>query len=358
MKRQINVLLILSLNTLLCYAQVINDHIENRISMDIEKIYFSKTDSCSLQKECLNTEITGKRIKYHNDQWFEFTPKENNPHFINVKNQRCRDVLGVQLVVIQGIPCNTSTYKLIECVSLSNQDDIHIQLDSLNVGETYFLIVDGYLHDFCRFEIQFSNTPIGIPLNKQNEKVKTSYDLNKNQITLTWDVDPKSAFSYQKYIVYRRNSTQKLSTIVDNIQHQKNTLGESVLGYSCLDTIHQNGNYIYKIVALKENEEKELVGEFNVKVKDLEVNKFSNYYLTISKTYKKNTPIEVLVEDGVSNKVIIYEERQASRDHQAFYNIKDALDNGTTLVNVKVRNLKNGKKESYTVDWNKYLIKK
>ena len=84
--------------------------------------------------------------------------------------------------------------------------------------------------------------------------------------------------------------------------------------------------------------------------------KYSNHHLTISKTFRKNTAIEVTVQDAISQNIIIHEERPATRDHQIFYNIGEFVENGTSLIKVTIKDLRKGKKEYYTIDWSKYLI--
>ena len=191
-------------------AQVANDNIENRILLELGNTYSSRTDSCTLQPNCLNTEITGKCIKYHNDQWFEFTPTESKPYFINIKNQNCRDVLGVQLVVIEGEACKPETYKSLQCVSLSNQDDVYVKLDSLNINQSYLLVVDGYLHDYCKFEIELSDKPIGLPLKQEPKREEFSKKIKGKVLELKWTSLPEMCSDYEFYTVFRRNEMKKI----------------------------------------------------------------------------------------------------------------------------------------------------
>ena len=83
-------------------AQVANDNIENRRVLRAEELVTSSTTDCTVQRSCVDERLTGKCIEYHNDQWFEFTPTTSGRYFINIGGQKCRDVRGVQLVVLTG----------------------------------------------------------------------------------------------------------------------------------------------------------------------------------------------------------------------------------------------------------------
>ncbi|WP_460502567.1 hypothetical protein, partial [Hymenobacter agri] len=145
-------------------AQVANDNIENRRVLQLEETISSNTTGCTVQRSCVDERLTGKCIEYHNDQWFAFTPKTAGRYFVNIGGQKCRDVRGVQLVVLTGQPCQPATYRILSCTSLGTQDDVFVTLDSLRAGQPYLLDVDGYLKDFCQFTLQVSRTATGMPV--------------------------------------------------------------------------------------------------------------------------------------------------------------------------------------------------
>ncbi|RYY21571.1 MAG: hypothetical protein EOO36_00355, partial [Cytophagaceae bacterium] len=135
-------------------AQVANDNIENRRLLRAEEVVTSTTTNCTVQRSCVDERLTGKCIEYHNDQWFEFRPPTAGTYFVNISGQRCRDVRGVQLVVLTGTPCQPSTYHVLSCTSLGTQDDLFVTLPNLQAGHPYLLDIDGYLKDGCRFNLQ------------------------------------------------------------------------------------------------------------------------------------------------------------------------------------------------------------
>lgn len=145
------------------WAQAANDNIENRRVLKAGEIITSNTTGCTVQRGCVDERLTGQCIQYHNDQWFEFTPPVAGRYFVNIGGQRCRDVRGVQLVVLTGQPCQPATYHVLSCTSLGTQDDVFVALDDLQAGQPYLLDIDGYLKDFCQFTLQVSDRAVGMP---------------------------------------------------------------------------------------------------------------------------------------------------------------------------------------------------
>ena len=124
MKRLLVLLVILALCRA-TIAQVVNDNIEHRIPLQINASpYTSTTANCTVDRACISEALEGNCVKFHNDQWFWFKTGAAGTYYLNVSGQDCRDILGVQLMVIDGIPCQPETYQLVSCASLASQDDI------------------------------------------------------------------------------------------------------------------------------------------------------------------------------------------------------------------------------------------
>ena len=306
--------------------------------------------------ECLNRQIEHKCITYHNDQWFQFALPENKKYYINISNQACKDVDGVQLVVIDGEPCKPETYKSLGCVSLGTQDDIYFTFDSLKTNYNYLLLVDGYLEDYCKFEIEISDLPKGKHYSENHKKI--NHKLEKDVVNFAWVVNDFEANQFEDYYVYKRESKAKKSTIIDVINHEKDSYGQNKLVYSTLDTLQKTGLYFYEVYIQKMNQERALVGSFKVDFDKREVEeKFTNYHLILSRTYKKSSALEVVVEDKLTNRIVLSRETAPSRDHQLRYYLKPALDQGITQFKITINNLRNNKREVFEVDWNQYLKK-
>jgi hypothetical protein len=152
-----------------CFGQVLNDRIQNRIALQLDAGWHtSSTINSKVEWDCINKKLTQKCLVYHNDQWFTIMPAGRGPYYLNVSNQSCKDLYGVQMVVIEGDPCKTDSYRLKKCFAFSDQSDFFVKLDSLIPQNSYLINVDGYLGDRCGFAIEFSSVFRGIPLHANN----------------------------------------------------------------------------------------------------------------------------------------------------------------------------------------------
>ncbi|WP_223827497.1 hypothetical protein [Hymenobacter armeniacus] len=228
-------------------AQVPNDNIENRRRLQVEEVVTSNTTGCTVQRSCVDERLTGKCIEYHNDQWFEFTPKASGRYFINIGGQKCRDVRGVQLVVLTGMPCQPATYRILSCTSLGTQDDVFVTLDSLRSGKPYLLDVDGYLKDFCQFSLQVSRQPVGMPVSYFPPNPTRVLPTASHVVELTWTV-PDSLAAAPACRVLRREVHQYRSREVRLVPVQRDTYGQPTLTYTITDTLPGPGTYDYQVV--------------------------------------------------------------------------------------------------------------
>src|SRR5688572_29456322 len=113
-------------------GQVSNNSISSRTELILDAPgTHSTTANSSVEWECVNKSLTNKCLIYHNDQWFHFTPQANGKFFLNISSQQCRDLQGIQVVVIEGNPCEVKTYRILKCIPKVFQDDVFIELDSL-----------------------------------------------------------------------------------------------------------------------------------------------------------------------------------------------------------------------------------
>ena len=228
-------------------AQVANDNIENRRVLRLEETITSNTTGCTVQRSCVDERLTGKCIEYHNDQWFEFTPKTAGRYFVNVGGQKCRDVRGVQLVVLTGEPCQPATYRILSCTSLGTQDDVFVTLDSLRAGQPYLLDVDGYLKDFCQFSLQVSQTAAGLPVSYFPPSPTRLLPTASRVVELSWTL-PDSLARAPASRVMRREIHQYRSTEVRRVPVRRDTYGRPTTSYSVTDTLPGPGIYDYQLV--------------------------------------------------------------------------------------------------------------
>jgi hypothetical protein len=228
-------------------AQVPNDNIENRRRVQAEEIITSSTAGCTVQWSCVDERLTGKCIEYHNDQWFEFRPPADGTYYVNIGQQKCRDVRGVQLVALTGTPCQPATYHILACASLGTQDDLYVPLPGLRAGQPYLLDVDGYLKDFCGFTLQVSGRARGLPV-VPTPALPAVPPATSRVVTLTWQL-PDSLTSVLNCRVLRREQRAFRSSEVGRLPAERNTLGQHQTAYALTDTLPAPGHYLYQIVA-------------------------------------------------------------------------------------------------------------
>lgn len=303
-------------------AQVPNDHIENRIELLIdERAFSSNTTDCTVQWNCVDQSLTGKCIQYHNDQWFYFTTQDTTNYYINISGQQCRDLRGVQVVVIDGTPCDPTTYQILNCTSLSTQDDIFVSLDSLKPYHTYLLNVDGYLNDHCRFAIQVSTTPQGLPLRPAEESVEINSHKEGNKIILDWAITKSLGNRLIKYEIFRRHTSEKKFGLSKKVIHEKNAFGISTLTYSVIDTVSVYGTYQYKIAGITQKNERLLLGTRAVTIRS-PLPTLVNNYLTLSIPCTSEEVITVSIYNVQTQKLLKTEEIQCTTgDYIWKYNI-------------------------------------
>ena len=228
-------------------AQVVNDNIENRRGLRPEEIITSNTTGCTVQRGCVDERLTGKCIEYHNDQWFEFTPHTAGRYFINIGGQKCRDMRGVQLVVLTGQPCQPATYRVLSCTSLGTQDDVFVTLDSLRADQPYLLDVDGYLKDFCRFTLQMSRTAVGMPVSYFPPSSTRLLPTASRVVELRWTL-PDSLTNTAACRLMRREIHQYRSSEVCRVPVRRDTYGHPETNYTATDTLPGPGTYDYQVV--------------------------------------------------------------------------------------------------------------
>ena len=231
-------------------AQVANANIENRRVLRAEETVSSSTTGCTVQRSCVDERLTGKCIEYHNDQWFEFTPATAGRYFINIGGQKCRDVRGVQLVVLTGQPCQPATYRVLSCTSLGTQDDVFVTLDSLRAGQPYLLDVDGYLKDFCQFSLQVSRTATGMPVSYFPPSLSRLLPTASRVVELQWTL-PDSLANAPACRVMRREIHQYRSTEIHRVPVRRDTYGRAETSYTVADTLPGPGTYDYQVVTIR-----------------------------------------------------------------------------------------------------------
>lgn len=231
------------------FSQVVNDSIQGRIQLQLDQPpFYSNTFHSTVEKNCINKNLTRKCLIYHNDQWFYFIAPQDGRFFLNFTSQHCRDSLGIQLVLIEGDPCQVATYKILQCISQLPQRDCYAVLDSLKKGTTYLINIDGFLGDYCAFDVQFASKPIGFPIvvpGKDTLDVHLASD--RMVITMQWSISQQASQDIDAFKIYRSSATEK-RTLAGTVEAGRmNALGDYTGDYLFTDTITHDAYYQYEI---------------------------------------------------------------------------------------------------------------
>lgn len=247
--KKVNVLFFLCVFSSPAIAQVFNNSIHNRSALVLDTTVRSTTDNNTVEWSCINKALTKKCLVYHNDQWFYFTPPSNGTYYINIASQQCKKGLGIQLIIIEGNPCETKSYVIKRCIDKIHQDNVFVKLDSLKANTQYLINVDGFLNDFCEFEITFSDKPDGLPESLKSEHaLELKTETKDKVVTLRWRADPTWVDSVEQFEVYRMKQGERRSTRVNKQIVRRNALGLFDENYSYSDTLQKDGRYEYTIV--------------------------------------------------------------------------------------------------------------
>jgi len=330
-------------------AQVPNNDIDKRIELKVNSpAFLSNTTDCTVDWACVDESLTGKCIEYHNDQWFWFKTNQAGKYYININGQQCRDTRGVQLVVIDGVPCQPKTYKILTCTSLATQDDIFVELQALQANHSYLINIDGYLKDFCSFQVQVSTQPRGLPVQPIKDKVLTTNKIVEDVVQLEWTITEDLSEHIHAFQVFRRKDTENRFSEIKTMPHEKNTFGRSKLIYSITDTVPANGVYFYKIIAAEPDGVNLLLSETSVNYSSLNHVKTNPAdYITLHLDYKTGTPISLYIYDANSKRLLNKVDFSfKDQDRQLTYYIGSFKSRGISAIDVRI--IDNDKKVSRT----------
>ncbi len=233
------------------FGQVINNSIRGRVRLNLDQgSVKSTTAGSSVEWDCVNKALTRKCIVYHNDQWFEFTVPSPGRYFINISTQQCSDNLGVQAIVIEGNPCEVTTYRILRCINRIRREDAYIQMDSLRPGIAYLVNIDGFLGDACDFNIEVASKAHGFPYQDgKNDSLYTPVVQQKRAYRIHWRADDRIN-TWQSFRVYRWFGQGQPSLVLEQAV-VRNAFGRPEFDYEASDSLIREGLYTYKVYAVE-----------------------------------------------------------------------------------------------------------
>ncbi|MCX2742732.1 hypothetical protein OO013_02580 [Mangrovivirga sp. M17] len=334
-------------------AQVSNDNIEDRLKLKIGQVAHSKTDDCTVQFNCIDQSVTGSCLIYHNDQWFEFNSGSHSKLFLNVSDQQCRDLKGVQVVVVKGTPCDKKSYELITCASFGNQDDVFLTLNNLDKNTDYLVLIDGYLNDFCRFNIQVGEVAKGIPVN-QYLRLPFKAANNDGVISFDWLLPDSIRSDVEKFEIYQRKGSRFKSDLIKTINVKDYAYGNSEGNYSFIDTISLDTSYEYKVVARHLNGAADIVSEYLITPDEELLPREVSVNIVPSIKIRKKDEVTVVVRDFYSRRVIkSFQFTGKEIPDEGFYINKAQYSKlGLKRLRIEIINNDSGRKEEIHLDIN------
>lgn len=309
--------LILIVFSCLCHvsglSQTVNNDMTEAIELQIDKPFNSKTDGNTVQYACIDQQLTGKCIQYHNDQWFTFSNTNFETLYINIGSQQCRDLRGVQLVAFEGELCSPDTYRILDCISLATQDDIYTTIGPLKPNQQYWLNIDGYLHDYCQFKIEVSPTPKGVSVKAVDVLKKVGGQKKKNVVQLNWSINDSLAQLLQNFIIMRRNEAAFVFDSLDQVPVEFNAFGAYQPDYSFTDQLYEPGTYWYRIIAQNAQGQKFLTEELLFQINSIDLSKAILFL-----DYEENDDIVISVYNEKDELLETINLRYRSREHRNF----------------------------------------
>jgi len=290
-------------------AQVSNDKIIKSIVLEPETLFHTSTAQAAVEPDCLNRALANKCLVYHNDQWFSFRVLEPHLYYLNISGQQCRDKKGIQVILVEGNPCETTEYQLIQCIPQIKEEETFVPLGELKANKTYLIEIDGFLGDHCAFNLQLSRRPIGLPLRGPVQiRLGDNPDplvLKDSIIAIPWNVPEEWIKKIDQFRVYRMDSREAyvLERIVPLV---RNTYGQPSSGYSVYDTVSTTGNYRYRVLGYAGYLEPLVMTElsFFYQRKKSTGKAHLSESVVIEPDFEQTAPFEVRVYDRKTHQVI------------------------------------------------------
>lgn len=325
-------------------AQVANDDVENRIELKLDAPPTSSTTKkATVEWACINKALTNKCLVYHNDQWFYFLTAGAGKRYLNISNQQCKNFKGVQVVVIEGNPCETETYTLIHCTSFTDQNDTFIELDSLKAEIPYLVLIDGFLGDQCDFEIQFSTKPAGFPTHRDTgDTLSLQVKLKKHAVELYWQGSQQQLDVLHYFEIFRQNSKQTKAEKLTHVSIVSNALGRHIENYTYVDSLTEAGKYVYQIIGVAKFDgkrilmEKAQVGYFPPRQEP----SLERQIIQVPVNFSMPGKVELIVADAVKGNVLFAVSLQDGQNHTVPIDVTSYVNRGNRFFRIKAIHVK------------------
>ncbi len=317
----------------------------NDLYSDVQRLEFNQsvatsTEHNSVQRACVDENLTGQCIQYHNDQWFSYTPSEATPFYVNVYGQSCQKAKGVQLVVFTGELCETSSYQILACISIGNSEDYYFKVEAPEVGQDYFFILDGYLEDFCDYEIEVAGVAKGLPALPGEPTASRKVDVNSGLVSVGWVYEENDAAHFERFAVVRSGGGSKKKWVVPMSYNTKGTLNHE---YFLADTLTSDGLYKYDVYLVDQNAEHQL---YHSEILNYSKQKEETLvFFPFSVPRKSN--VQVTIFDPLTGRALFSRHIKNYNEPGLEYDFAELIQKGKFYFQVQIQDLKTLRKEVF-----------
>ena len=337
-------------------AQVANNTIVNSLVLqtDAEPLY-STTDNATVEWECVNKKLTEKCLIYHNDQWFTFFPTKGGTLYLNISEQTCKKKFGVQVLVIEGNPCETSSYRLLHCESFTNQNDTFLELRGLKAETPYLINIDGFLADVCSFQIQVGTKPKGLPPKTVSlDTLQLQTTVKKNVVSLQWEVPQQMLDSLHSFEIYKQEITAFKKQALRQIPLRYTAAGHALTSYNFLDTLTQPGIYLYTILGIfHEGQKRVVLDEQRITFQERKsLSEERDLTARIVLTHKKKEDVDFLIMNAVTGEVLFKQTCSACSAQLLEFDLGNEVQQGVRHFRIEVNHVKTKKQTVYKFSLN------
>jgi hypothetical protein len=290
------------------FSQVANNKISQRFTLELDtNPIASTTTNSSVEWQCINKALTNKCLVYHNDQWFSFQVENAGDYYLNLSGQQCKKLKGIQVIVIEGNPCEIKSYNILQCIPKVSQEDTFVELKSIKANTLYLLNIDGFLGDFCEFEIQLATHPNGLPLLlNRSDTSATSLSISDRKILLTWKLTPDLLQSIETFRVGRKKN-KGVKSKWTTVDAKSNAYGQLLREYSLTDTLTEQGDYTFTVLGLtKETGYPIFINEKKISYWEKGKASSSQGYIYFTPAIKKAASLQIVVLDEYTDAVVHY----------------------------------------------------
>ena len=246
-------------------------------------------------------------------------------------------------MVFTGKLCKTESYNIVSCNSPATAEDFYYKVSRPIPGIAYFMIIDGYLGDFCDFTIDVSDKANGLPIEKKEPLALGAIEETEGIVELRWAYQPDTA-DVSQFSVIRTGKT-------DVKQRQfplaANSRGGVTSEYLMKDTLTEYGTYAYDVYLVDRNGEHHLYFHQEAVLKEA-LPKREDTTVFFPFPVKKKTSLQVTITDAITKRVLHNRFVENYKLEGLYYNFQEQMNRGLYFFEVRIYDYRSQQTEMFT----------